>query len=253
MHNNSAFKVAKFVKRLYKIVDDPEVKEVLWSKSGKSFIIPDKEAFLKNALSLISKTKEYAAFVRLLNHYGFIKATSISDTSEEYFHRHFFKGNEENLGFISRVKYKSSRCDGEIVDYKKESQIMKRNLEYLSTNNYNLSKEVANLKERMDKQDKTISGLIEVLSRVFKVGIQSHEHKALVGESKILENAQAGDINKDLEPQNKRRLKTEEARNLSALEQNDINQLMLMGESRPESSDGESSEKDANFTMNDFF
>lgn len=259
MNNDIIYKSAKFVKRLYKIVSDPEVQEITWSKSGKSFIVCNKEKFLKSALPLISKTKEYAAFVRLLNHYGFTKVTSINDYSEEYFHPNFIKNEEKNLMFITRVKYRQMSINDEISGYKKDTQLIRQNLEYLSNSNYRLNMEIEDLKERMSKQDKTIEGLIEVLSRVFKVGIQNQKLKALTLENNHLEGMLRENLNNDLEPQNKRRMTNDELEKCLKMNSGDINQLMLMGNYDISNDNIESSksdrkdDKDDNFSLNDFF
>lgn len=254
MDSTVIYKSAKFVKRLYKIVNDPEVKEIQWSKSGKSFVIPNKEAFMKNALPLISKTKEYAAFVRLLNHYGFTKVPSASEGWEEYTHSNFVRGGERNLVFITRTKGRQTARKDELSTYKKENQIMRQNMEYLSNNQYQLNAELLDLRERVDKQDKTISGLIEVLSRVFEVGIQSHKHKALTGDKGGQEGLVQSHTGENLEPENKRRMTKDELERCLSTRGGDSSRLMLMVPS-DNKSDGRSvaDSKDDDLSLSDFF
>ncbi|TBU00409.1 hypothetical protein CWI39_1692p0010, partial [Hamiltosporidium magnivora] len=52
-------KIPKFIKRLYKVVNEPTIKEIYWNDNGNSIIIPKKEEFIKNVLCLVSKTREY--------------------------------------------------------------------------------------------------------------------------------------------------------------------------------------------------
>lgn len=254
MDSTVIYKSAKFVKRLYKIVNDPEVKEIQWSKSGKSFVIPNKEAFMKNALPLISKTKEYAAFVRLLNHYGFTKVPSPSEGWEEYTHSNFVRGGERNLVFITRTKGRQTTRKDELSTYKKENQMMRQNMEYLNNNQYQLSTELLDLKDRVDKQDKTISGLIEVLSRVFEVGIQNHKHKALTGDKSIQNNITQNRIGENLEPENKRRMTKDELEQCMSARGGDSSRLMLMVPSENKSDiKNVLDSKEDDFSLSDFF
>lgn len=246
------YKSARFVKRLYRIVNDPDVGEIYWSKSGKSFIIPNKENFLKNALPLISKTKEYAAFVRLLNHYGFNKVTSVSDDSEEYVHKNFFKNGERNLMFITRVKYKQPSFSDELYNAQRENHIMRQSLEYLNNNNCRLNDELMGLKTRVDKQDKAIDGLIEVLSRVFNVGIQSQKQMALTGEGVVREQVPQGGIVLNLEPQNKRRMTKDELEECLSTAKNNTGHHALPEENSSTDSKDVCSKNDS-FDLSDFF
>ncbi len=161
-------KIPKFLKKLYREVSDPENTSINWSENGENIIISNKKGFLEYTLPTLSRTKEYSAFVRQLNMYGFVKIKNErSDETEEYSHI-YFKRNQPNLiGFIKRIS-KTSLSDRQLNLINLENT-----LNFLTNSNYRLSKEVEILKERVAKQDKTVEGLIDILGRVFRTGLEN--------------------------------------------------------------------------------
>lgn len=185
MEDSPVYKSAKFIKRLFEIVSNDAIATIGWSPNGRSFIIHNKDLFLKETLPLISKTREYSGFVRLLNHYGFTKLNDLkifidSSNGEEYYHPNFIKGKPQNLTFITRTSKIKSK---EISLTELDTDQVRKNMEFLNKNSYLLNKEIEGLKEKIEDQGKTISGLIEVLSRVFNMGIQSK--KAIQNDNKF--------------------------------------------------------------------
>lgn len=189
MKNDLNFnKVAKFINRLYKIVSDDKYKEIGWSDDGKGFRIYDKESFMKNVLPLVSKTREYSAFIRQLNLYGFIKVKSASHLYEEYFHNNFQKDREELLPYVKNDREKTINIyDAKPTLVAMDSRYQEA-LECLSRQNYILENRVNILKERVDKQECTINGLIEILSRMFQFSKPENNTPQLKSNQKNFEN-----------------------------------------------------------------
>lgn len=173
-------KTSKFIEKLYEIIENKQLTQIMWHPSGNSFIVTDKIGFILNILPLISKTKEYSAFVRLLNHYGFSKKCNLSIECEEYFHPNFIRGEVDNLHFISRVKNNQITVNNDIVSFQQENKIIKHNMEYLNSVNCQLQEELKYVKEKLIDQEKTLNGLIDVFSKVFNVGLQSSKHPQLL-------------------------------------------------------------------------
>lgn len=244
------YKTAKFIKRLYKIVNDPLIPEIQWNKNGRSFFIQNKEEFLKKALPLISKTKEYSAFVRLLNHYGFQKVQGVSPESEEYFHKNFIKNGEVNLVYITRLKTRKLPPQEELILYKRENQAMQEQLDFLLKNNLTVMSELSELKGRIEKQDKTITGLIEILSKVFNMGIKSQKQMAIKGDS--LENGLSTILKEKeavgLEPRTKRLLSEAELKDCLDVAKKDKHKFMLM-----DNTNEENEEEGESLNFGDFF
>ncbi|RVD92696.1 putative heat shock factor [Tubulinosema ratisbonensis] len=248
------YKTAKFIKRLYKVVEDPSIKEIKWSNNGKSFIIPNKDDFLKKVLPHISKTKEYSAFVRLLNHYGFQKIQGMSSENEEYFHKNFEQNNEQNLIYITRTKQRKLQPQEDLILYRRENQEMKEQLEYLMKNNLNISAEINQLRIRIENQDKTITSLIEVLSKVFNMGIKTQKQMALKGDtsmekklSTILEEKEAFDS----DSRNKRILSEIELRKCLESAEKKKDNFMMLKDNLNNEKEEENEEETFNFA--DFF
>lgn len=245
------YKTAKFIKRLYKVVNDDSIPQIRWNNNGRSFIIPSKDEFLKKVLPHISKTKEYSAFVRLLNHYGFQKIQGFSPDSEEYFHKNFIKDDESNLIYITRTKQRKLAPNEELVLYKRENEAMREQLNYLLKSNLSINSEISLLKNIIEKQDKTITGLIEVLSKVFNMGIKTQKQMAIKGDYTVEENLSTILKEKeaiDLEPQNKRILADLELKkSLDNVDRN--NKFMLMENTKKE----EEEEEEDTLNFADFF
>lgn len=161
-------KVPKFLRRLFKETSDPSNEDIAWTEDGNTIRIVNKDAFVKNTLPTLSKTKEYSAFIRQLNIYGFVKVKNEKNDDTEEYYNCFFKRDQPNLmGFMKRTG-KASRSESRLNWPSIENSIA-----FLSNSNFRLSNEVGLLRERVDKQERTINGLLEILSRVFRSGIQN--------------------------------------------------------------------------------
>lgn len=161
-------KIPKFIKRLYREVSDRENNDIQWSKDGDKIVIRNKDHFVKHTLQKLSKTKEYSGFIRQLNIYGFIKIKSDkTEENEEYFNCYFKKDEPGLLENIRRIKKHEKAPIG------LNQSDLESNIGYLTNSNYRLSNEITQLKERVDKQERTINGLLEILGKVFRTGVQN--------------------------------------------------------------------------------
>ncbi|KAG0437089.1 putative heat shock factor like protein [Dictyocoela muelleri] len=194
----------KFILKLYKVVNNPFERYIVWSRSGTCIKINDRLQFTEKSLPQISKARDYSGFVRQLHNYGFIKSKDTND--EEYSHPNFLENRPELLNSIQRNKERTFNNRNKQIDsYVSEISVLKNNIEFLNESNYRLSKEVILLKDRIDRQEKTITGVIDILSNVFRVGIRSDTvnfDKCLVGNSdrsdKYLTDNSRGDLLTDL-------------------------------------------------------
>ncbi|TFK64861.1 hypothetical protein BDN72DRAFT_881277 [Pluteus cervinus] len=99
---------ADFVKKLYKMLEDKSVEDVVsWSPDGDSFIVKDMNEFTKTVLPKMFKHSNFASFVRQLNKYDFHKVkTGDSDQYGEqswtFRHPDFSADKREGLENIKR-------------------------------------------------------------------------------------------------------------------------------------------------------
>ncbi|KAI9651431.1 MAG: hypothetical protein M1829_003009 [Trizodia sp. TS-e1964] len=78
----SASNANDFVRKLYKMLEDPAYSEVVcWGKEGLSFVVLENEKFTKSILPRHFKHSNFASFVRQLNKYDFHK---VRQNTEEY-------------------------------------------------------------------------------------------------------------------------------------------------------------------------
>lgn len=168
MTDSPLSKVPKFLKRLFREASELDNTYIAWDDSGERIRILNKEMFIKNSLPILSKTKEYSAFIRQLNNYGFVKLKSDkSEDIEEYYNPFFKKDQPRLMGFIKRVS-KASKIETAL-----NWPTIENSISYLTNANYRMGNEILHLKERIDKQDQTINGLVDILSRVFRTGLQN--------------------------------------------------------------------------------
>lgn len=161
-------KTPKFLRRLYRETNDSKNDCITWSEDGERLRIIDKEKFIKTTLNRLSKTKEYSGFIRQLHIYGFVKSKSEKNDEIEEYYNCFFKKNQPSLmGFIKREQ-KAKKNEKNLC-----LPTMETNINYLTNANFRLSNEILQLKERLDKQERTINGLLDILGRVFRTGAQS--------------------------------------------------------------------------------
>lgn len=161
-------KVPKFLRRLYRETSDPTNSYIRWSDDGEKVRIVSKDRFIKHTLPILSRTKEYSAFIRQLNIYGFIKMKSEkNDDVEEYYNCFFKKDEPQLMSQIRRVK-KFERMEAKLNYSSLENSIA-----YLTNSNFRLSNELSQLKEKVERQERTINGLFEILGKVFRTGAQN--------------------------------------------------------------------------------
>lgn len=163
-------KVPKFLRRLFRETSDPSNPDIVWSPEGDHIQIPCKETFIKNTLPTLSRAKEYSAFIRQLNIYGFVKVRN--DDREEYYNSFFKRDQPSLMGFMKRVKrYRKVDTQLQLQLPTLESQVS-----FLSEANYRLNNEVAALRERVESQEHRINGLLDIFSRVFRNGMQNYNY-----------------------------------------------------------------------------
>lgn len=173
MTEKESIKIPKFLRRLFRETSDPENNNITWNEDGDKILILDKEAFIKNTLPFLSRTKEYSAFIRQLNFYGFVKVKNEkSDDYEEYYNCYFKRDHPELLGAIKRVMKTGSSQN------KLNLPGIENNISFLTSSNFKLASELAQLKDRVDKQERTINGLLDILGRVFRTGVQNINFEA---------------------------------------------------------------------------
>ncbi|EEQ83147.1 hypothetical protein NCER_100004 [Vairimorpha ceranae BRL01] len=166
MKSDKTPKINKFIRRLYKIVNDNSFSEIQWTTDGLRFYITDKTAFMLNGLKYLSKTTEYSAFVRLLYVYGFSKSKSLNAYEEEYYHKNFKRDGDNLLPCIQRtVETKTTLLQKNTNRTPNQLQDL---LQYLNNQNFKLEGEIKSLKDRVDQQDCTINGLVQLLTRIFR-------------------------------------------------------------------------------------
>lgn len=104
--NNIAPTVPAFLRKLWKIVNDPLIDDLIgWSSDGESFVIRNPPEFCYNLLPIYYKHNNMSSFIRQLNMYGFHKVTNEgSDKDEIKFFHPFFQQNEVRL--LQHIKRK---------------------------------------------------------------------------------------------------------------------------------------------------
>jgi heat shock transcription factor, other eukaryote len=159
-------KVPKFIGRLYRITQSDKYGGIGWTPDGLRLHIYDREAFVKETMPIISKTREFGTFVRMLNSYGFHKSKELDE--DIYFNANFRKDREDLLPFCRREEgHKANQLQLNLNQVS-----LKEMVEHLYRQNGQLYMELAHCKEQIERQERTLSGLLEVLSRVFKAGAQ---------------------------------------------------------------------------------
>ncbi|WVO17040.1 hypothetical protein L204_104727 [Cryptococcus depauperatus] len=117
--NGEILKVPAFLNKLYTMVSDPEVDELIyWGKNGDSFFVPNAEHFGRELLPRWFKHSNFSSFVRQLNMYGFHKVPHLqsgalkNETPLELweFANPYFKRNQPQL--LAKVTRKNNRPPG---------------------------------------------------------------------------------------------------------------------------------------------
>ncbi|EPR79843.1 DNA-binding heat shock factor [Spraguea lophii 42_110] len=165
----------KFITKLYDILMSDAVNDIKWSESSESFIIPDKEKFVKNSLKALSKTNDYSSFVRQLNNYNFSKIKN-ENHFEEYAHPLFKKNRFYQLNQIQRSREINNKPT-EVNKLKEEVFHLREDINFINQANYELSKEVHVLRDKIETQQKNVDTLIQLFSKAFQFTINNEATK----------------------------------------------------------------------------
>lgn len=93
--------VTPFMRKLYQIVDRPEMDAYVAWNPDNSFTVVDMVGFSRDVLPLFFNHRNFTSFVRQLNTYGFRKPMANSNTFQ---HPYFQRGNVEGLRQVIRRK-----------------------------------------------------------------------------------------------------------------------------------------------------
>ncbi|KAJ9603614.1 kinase-regulated stress-responsive transcription factor skn7 [Cladophialophora chaetospira] len=112
MDANSANNSSDFVRKLYKMLEDPSYSSVVrWGDEGDSFVVLENEKFTKSILPKHFKHSNFASFVRQLNKYDFHKVRQNNEeggpsmygaNAWEFKHPEFRQHNKDSLDNIRR-------------------------------------------------------------------------------------------------------------------------------------------------------
>lgn len=190
-----------FLKKLWKIVNDPSSKEIIdWNDSGDSFIIHDQVAFVTQLLPQYFKHNNLSSFVRQLNFYDFHKVANIEPHEMEFAHPYFLKFMPESLAYITRktsnVKSRLNQTVQEehveellsgMKELKSKHIMINNELKMLKQENGALWNEINSLRVKYSKQTKIINKLIHFLISYM------HSHQNNFGKTNI-------NVNRKLDP-----------------------------------------------------
>jgi HSF-type DNA-binding len=186
------FNPARFIRKLYSIVENPAYPYIAWGESGRSFVITDKRQFTAEALSKICRTDDYSTFIRQLNNYGFAKSKGDAPSIDEFSNPKFIRGRQDLLTTIKRKGApEEKRMAAEIQTIKADQVTLQNNILHLDNINRKLLNEIYFLKEKVEMQERTINELIRAFLSVFK-------NRRIEGERRQLEGDGAGDDPLDL-------------------------------------------------------
>jgi len=178
--------VPAFLAKLWKMVDDPSTDDMIaWSAEGTSFVIHNQAAFAQTLLPFYYKHSNLSSFVRQLNMYDFHKVVGVdsgglkSERQEEmeFQHQYFIKGCEnllENIKrkvsankaaqFLPSIKTeKVNEVLSEVSNLKDKQDDMDNKLDSMKKENEALWREVVNLRQKHQNQQKIVNKLIHFL------------------------------------------------------------------------------------------
>jgi len=102
-----------FLSKTYHMVNNSNLTNISWTRTGDSFMIKNVEEFSKKTLPLYFKHSKFSSFVRQLNFYGFRKIRADSSVLKEdeeleassvrFYHEYFQAGKPKLLCNISRT------------------------------------------------------------------------------------------------------------------------------------------------------
>ncbi|KAJ8063566.1 hypothetical protein OCU04_007438 [Sclerotinia nivalis] len=112
MAGPSANNSSDFVRKLYKMLEDPSYESIVrWGEGGESFVVLENEKFTKQILPKHFKHSNFASFVRQLNKYDFHKvrqnnedntASPYGQNAWEFKHPEFQANKKDSLDNIRR-------------------------------------------------------------------------------------------------------------------------------------------------------
>ena len=159
---------------------------ICWSEpEGKSFVIRDQTEFAKSLLPYYYKHSNMASFVRQLNMYDFHKVMNVEagglrgERDEvEFAHPYFERGQDHLLEQIKRKVSLNTRGGGQLVPVntekvtevlsevgmlKNRQEDLDEKLTYMRNENSELWKEVENLRQKHERQQRIVNKLIQFL------------------------------------------------------------------------------------------
>ena len=157
---------------------------ICWSDEGKSFLIRDQTEFAKSLLPYYYKHSNMASFVRQLNMYDFHKVMNVEagglrgERDEvEFAHPYFERGQDHLLEQIKRKVSLNTRSGqlvpvntekvtevlSEVGMLKNRQEDLDEKLQYMRNENGELWKEVENLRQKHERQQRIVNKLIQFL------------------------------------------------------------------------------------------
>ncbi len=107
-------KAPAFLQKLYAMLNDPDITDIVWSDDGESFSVTHPENLAKTVLPFYFKHNNFTSFIRQLNMYGFRKFSNLVDGSMvanalqmdalAFRHENFKKSRPDLLANITRKK-----------------------------------------------------------------------------------------------------------------------------------------------------
>jgi len=156
---------ARFLKALFEAASSDKHRSIVWNQAGNGLVILDKLDFIKNTLPLICKTDEYGTFIRQLNNYGFSKIKS--GNSDEFVNERFLRSSPESLVLLRRKVVPEKDKANELRVLHENQETLQSNMEVLNDINKKLLNEMYYLKERVQRQERTINELVKALFHIF--------------------------------------------------------------------------------------
>ncbi|KXN84839.1 Heat shock factor protein [Leucoagaricus sp. SymC.cos] len=195
--------VPAFLQKLYEMIDDFNGQGLIrWSEDGESFFILDHERFAREILGGWFKHQNFSSFVRQLNMYGFRKIPHLrqgvlrsesGDTEFWQFAHENFRRNQPDLMCLihrKKVAAPAGAAGGQAIDVasilqgiaaiKRHQTTISEDLNQLKQSNQLLWQESMAARERLQKQDDTLTRIIRFLAGVFgnrrTEGGEHHSH-----------------------------------------------------------------------------
>ncbi len=178
--------VPAFLAKLWQMVNDPRTNDIIsWSPDGRSFVIHNQSAFAQTQLPYYYKHSNMSSFVRQLNMYDFHKVVGVesgglkSERQEEmeFQHQFFLKGMKGLLENIKRkvstnkaAQYlpsikteKVNEVLNEVNNIRDKQDDLDSKLDSMKKENEALWREVVNLRQKHQAQQKIVNKLIQFL------------------------------------------------------------------------------------------